>query len=63
MKNLDIRAYAVKKDVKLWQIAKELHITDSSFSRRLREELSKEAKQQIYEIYTKKKGQENVKGV
>lgn len=53
MKNLDIRAYAVKRDVKLWQIAKELRINDGNFSRRLREELSKEAKQQIYEIIDK----------
>lgn len=53
MKNLDIRAYAVKRNVKLWQIATELHITDASFSRRLRTELSKEAKQQIYEIIDK----------
>ena len=53
MKNIDIRVYAIERNVKLWQIAKELHITDSSFSRRLREELSKEAKQQIYEIIDK----------
>ena len=53
MKNLDIRAYAVKRDVKLWQIAKELRINDGNFSRKLREELSKEAKQQIYEIIDK----------
>ena len=53
MKNIDIRVYAIERNVKLWQIATELHITDSSFSRRLRKELSKEAKQQIYEIIDK----------
>lgn len=53
MKNIDIRVYAIERNVKLWQIATELHITDSSFSRRLRRELSKEAKQQIYEIIDK----------
>lgn len=53
MKNIDIRVYAVERNVKLWQIAKELRINDGNFSRRLREELSKEAKQQIYEIIDK----------
>lgn len=53
MKNIDIRVYAIERNVKLWQIATELHITDSSFSRKLRRELSKEEKQQIYEIIDK----------
>ncbi|MFR0799944.1 MAG: hypothetical protein ACLSHX_02505 [Suilimivivens sp.] len=53
MKNIDIRVYAVERNVKLWQIAKELRVNDGNFSRRLREELSKEAKQQIYEIIDK----------
>lgn len=50
MCNKDIREYAKKHNVKLWQIATGLHITDGNFSRKLRFELSEEKKQQIYNI-------------
>lgn len=50
MKNKDIRNYARSHNVKLWHIADELGITDSSLSRKLRYELSDEAKQQIFKI-------------
>ncbi len=50
MCNKDIRDYAKEHNVKLWQIATELHITDGNFSRKLRFELSEEKKQQIYNI-------------
>ena len=36
--------------VKLWQIAAELNMNDGNFSRKLRCELSDEAKQQIFKI-------------
>lgn len=50
MCNKDIRDYAKEHNVKLWQIATKLHITDGNFSRKLRFELSEEKKQQIYNI-------------
>lgn len=50
MKNMDIREYAKKKGVKLWEIASALHINDGNFSRKLRQELSNEIKQQIFQI-------------
>ena len=50
MKNMDIREYAEKKGVKLWEIASALHINDGNFSRKLRQELSNEIKQQIFQI-------------
>ena len=48
MKNKDIREYAKRHGVKLWQIAAELNMNDGNFSRKLRCELSDEAKQQIF---------------
>ena len=50
MKNIDIREYAKKKSVKLWQIASALHINDGNFSRKLRQELPNEMKQKIFQI-------------
>lgn len=50
MKNLDIRLAATGAGVRLWQIAEALGITDSSFSRKLRKELSDSQKQEILGI-------------
>ncbi|WP_418417513.1 hypothetical protein [Blautia sp.] len=50
MKNKDIRAYASKKGVYLWQIAESLGIADSNFSRKLRKELPEESKKKIFKI-------------
>lgn len=50
MKNMDIREYAKKKGVKLWEIASALHINDGNFSRKLRQELPNEMKQKIFQI-------------
>lgn len=50
MCNKDIREYAKTKGVRLWQIANELHVNDGNFSRKLRNELPEEKKQQIYKI-------------
>lgn len=47
MKNLKIRAYADEKDVRLWEIADKLGIRDSSFSRKLRKELSDKETERI----------------
>lgn len=53
MKNMDIREYAKKKGVKLWEIASALHINDGNFSRKLRQELPNEMKQKIFQIIDK----------
>ncbi|MBQ9257976.1 MAG: hypothetical protein IJ181_12790 [Acidaminococcaceae bacterium] len=53
MKNKDIRLMAAGAGVKLWQIAQVLGITDSSFSRALRKELTPEKKEEIREIITR----------
>lgn len=48
--NYDVREYANKKDIRLWQIADRLGITDNYFSRKLRKEFSEEEKQKIFKI-------------
>lgn len=53
MKNLKIRDYAKKKNVCLWEIANELGIYDTNFSRKLRVELPKEEAQNIIKIIDK----------
>ena len=53
MSNQDIRCAAAGAGVKLWKIADALGITDSSFSRKLRKELSQEEKEKIFSIIEK----------
>lgn len=50
MKNIDVRNYATKHGVKLWEIACKLGISDSNFSRKLRIELSQDEKNSIINI-------------
>ena len=50
MLNKDIRQLAKENNVYLWQVAHELGITDATFSRRLRFELSEKDKQEIRAI-------------
>lgn len=50
MCNDDIRKYAEKHNVRLWQIAMRLGINDGNFSRKLRVELSDETKNQIRKV-------------
>lgn len=50
MKNQDIRREAAGAGVKLWEIAEALGITDSYFSRKLRQELTDEQKVKIRAI-------------
>ena len=57
MKNNDIRLRAAGAGVKLWQIADELGIVDSSLSRKLRKELTKEEKEHIFTIIDKLAGE------
>ncbi|NCA68442.1 MAG: hypothetical protein EOM87_10340 [Clostridia bacterium] len=58
MNNLDVKLEAAGAGIKLWQIADKLGITDSSFSRILRRELSPEYKQKIRHIIAEMKGSE-----
>ena len=53
MFNVDIRNEVKQADLKLWQIADELGITDGNFSRKLRKELSESEKLRIREIIVK----------
>lgn len=56
MKNKDIRERAKAAGVKLWQIAEKLGILDSTFSRKLRYELSEAEKEKIFNIIDELKG-------
>lgn len=60
MKNRDIRLMAAGAGVKLWQIAQEIGMTDSSFSRVLRKELSPDRKEEVRAIIARlsKRGDE-----
>lgn len=55
--NLDLRQAATAANVRLWQVAEALGITDATFSRRLRRELPREEKQKILEIIKHLKGE------
>lgn len=50
MHNKDIREYAAKHGVRLWQIAARLGINDGNFSRKLRKELPQEEREKILAI-------------
>ena len=50
MANSDLKYYAAGKGVRLWQVAKELGYSDSSFSRMLRTEFEDEQKQKIKDL-------------
>lgn len=50
MANQDVRVAAKAAGVKLWQIAEELGIADSAFSRKLRHELPEETRRQALTI-------------
>ena len=50
MANLDIRAEAVSRGVRLWRVAEELGIADASLSRKLRKELPQAEKERIISI-------------
>lgn len=52
-KNNDIRELARKNGVYLWQIADELDMYDSNFSKMLRKELPSEKKAKIAQIIKK----------
>jgi len=59
--NVDVRLKAVESGVRLWQVAQALGITDGSFSRKLRTELSDEEKTEIFSVIksiAERKGQQ-----
>ncbi len=50
MANEDLRIHAIKRNVKMYEIAKSYGINDGNFSRKMRFELPKEEKTKIKEI-------------
>ena len=50
LRNLDVRNMISDSDLKYWEIAEKLRITDSTFSRKLRKEFSEKEKDKIIEI-------------
>lgn len=51
MKNIDIREYAKKNNINLWQVSERLgYAHETAFSRVLRHELSYDKKQEIRKI-------------
>lgn len=50
MANQDVRVAAKAAGVKLWQIAEELGIADSAFSRKLGHELPEETRRKVLAI-------------
>ena len=48
--NQEIRNSILKNNLRYWQVAEKLHINDGNFSRLLRKELTKEKKDEIYEL-------------
>lgn len=47
MQNSEIRMKAKEKNVKLWEIADRIGLTDGNFSRKLRKELSDEEREKV----------------
>ena len=60
MQNVEIRESAKAKGVMLWEIADAIGITDATFSRKLRKELSADERsrilEKIEEVARRKKG-------
>lgn len=56
MNNTDIRQFAKDSGVAFWQIAKVMGKSEASFTRYMREELSRDQKSEIKEIIRKLKG-------
>lgn len=50
MANEDIRRLIFESNIPKWKIAKEYGCTDSTFSKKLRDELTKEEKEKIVSI-------------
>lgn len=52
-RNQDVKEKAAESRVFLWEIAKEMGIADSTFSRKLRREFSRDEKENIFAIIEK----------
>lgn len=50
IKNKDIKEYAKKSGVKLWQVAEKFGLNDGNMSRKLRKEFSEKEKENIIKI-------------
>lgn len=50
MRNKEIKDYIKSKNISMWRVAERLGISDSSFSRMLRYEITAEKRAEIYEI-------------
>lgn len=50
MKNVDLRNYARRKGVRLWQIAQTLGVSEPTMTRKLRNELPPDEKDEIIQI-------------
>lgn len=59
MNNKDIRQEIKKSKLFQWQVAEVIGINESAFSRKLRYELSKEEKQEIFSVIEKLKERGN----
>lgn len=60
MANQDIRQYAKKAGVRLWEVAEFLGISDPTMTRKLRHELSETEKAKLFEIIDKLAKKETV---
>ena len=54
--NLDVKKAIRTADLKFWEVAKELELADSTFSRKLRFELTEEFKNSIFKAIEKLSG-------
>lgn len=48
--NMDIRKFAKKKGIMLWQIATEIGVSESTMTRMLRREITPKKREEIIEI-------------
>lgn len=56
MANQDVRQYAKEKGVQLWKCAAAMNISEPTMTRRLRTELTEQAKQELISIIDKLSG-------
>ena len=59
MNNLKIRFKLIEKNKKLWWLAKAMGISESTITRKLRDELSEEEQARIVQLIEQKAGEEN----
>ena len=62
MKNHEIRQRAKEQNVRLWQIAEGFGVSDSTFSRMLRKELSEDSRQRAMDLIEQLAGGEEDAG-